>query len=290
MEFTGERFVPEVSGQIELEHLHRYFLAKEYAKDKIVLDIASGEGYGTVMLAEIAEYAYGVDISAEAVTHSRQKYADLNNIEFLEGSCASIPLPDASVDFICSFETIEHHDQHREMMQEVVRVLKPDGVFMISSPDKYVYSESVNYKNPFHVKELYRHEFEALIRTYFDNVVFHSQKVFYGSIVGGLSEDTFLHFRMEDGQCIRSQLDGAPYLLALASNSGLPVPCSGMLETSIENAEQVVQLRKHVMLLNDKMMLLNDKIARLHDKINKSRGPIRRFFRYLKKKYINQSS
>ena len=85
MEFTGERFMPEVTGRIEIEHLHRYFIAKEYAKDKIVLDIASGEGYGTAMLAEIANYVYGVDISAEAVAYAREKYSKIKNVEFWRG-------------------------------------------------------------------------------------------------------------------------------------------------------------------------------------------------------------
>lgn len=278
MEFTGERFMPEVTGRIEIEHLHRYFMAKEYAKDKIALDIASGEGYGTAMLAEIANYVYGVDISAEAVAYAREKYSKIKNVEFLEGNCAAIPLPDDSVDFVCSFETIEHHDHHCEMMQEVVRVLKPDGVFMISSPDKFVYSDSVKYKNPFHVKELYKHEFETLIRSYFDNVVFHCQKVLYGSIVGGLSEDTFLHFQMEDGQRIKSQLAGAPYLLALASKSELPLPCSGVLETSISNSDEVEQWGKQVELLNDRIAALDKELDRSR------RGPFRRLLRSLKKR------
>ena len=164
------------------------------------------------------------------------------------------------------------------MMQEVVRVLKPDGVFMISSPDKFVYSDSVNYKNPFHVKELYKHEFETLIRSYFDNVVFHCQKVLYGSIVGGLSKDTFLHFQMEDGQRIQSQLAAAPYLLALASKSELPPSCSGVLETSVVNTEEVEQFRKHVELLNGRIAVLDNELARYRQ------GPFRRLFRSLKKR------
>ena len=45
MKFTGERFVPGVVGNIELEHLHRYAIARELAVNKTVLDIACGEGY-----------------------------------------------------------------------------------------------------------------------------------------------------------------------------------------------------------------------------------------------------
>ena len=44
MTMTGERFVPQLEGTIRLEHLHRYYLACELTEDKVVLDIACGEG------------------------------------------------------------------------------------------------------------------------------------------------------------------------------------------------------------------------------------------------------
>ena len=49
MEYTGERFMPELTGEIKHEHLHRYALAQEFVKDKAVLDIACGEGYGSAL-------------------------------------------------------------------------------------------------------------------------------------------------------------------------------------------------------------------------------------------------
>ena len=45
----------------------RYLLARELAKGKDVLDISSGEGYGTAMIAEVARWAAGVDKAPEAV-------------------------------------------------------------------------------------------------------------------------------------------------------------------------------------------------------------------------------
>lgn len=132
MEFTGERFVPEVHGNIELEHLSCYLQACEFASGKIVLDIASGEGYGSAMLASKADKVIGVDISIEAVKHARTRYKN-ENLEFKVGTCNDIPLPDASVDFVVSFETIEHHDQHEEMMHEIKHVLRPGGMLLIST-------------------------------------------------------------------------------------------------------------------------------------------------------------
>ncbi|EQD40061.1 Methyltransferase type 11, partial [mine drainage metagenome] len=102
MEFTGERFVPEVHGDIELEHLHRYLLACKAVAGKTVLDIASGEGYGSAILARTAHEVIGVDISKEAISHAQAKYK-AKNIKFRVGSCLAIPLKDTSVDVVVSF-------------------------------------------------------------------------------------------------------------------------------------------------------------------------------------------
>ncbi len=62
LEWTGERFLPRVEGaQINYEHLHRYAFAAELVKDKKVLDLACGEGYGPYMLSREAESVIGVD-------------------------------------------------------------------------------------------------------------------------------------------------------------------------------------------------------------------------------------
>src|ERR1700749_2199561 len=115
MEFTGERFIPFMQGEIKYEHLHRYALSLEYAADKSVLDVASGEGYGAALLARVARSVTGVDLDQTSIRHARHKYY-FSNLNFLVGSCHELPLPDASVDLVTSFETIEHHDLHEEKM------------------------------------------------------------------------------------------------------------------------------------------------------------------------------
>ena len=162
MEFTGERYVPGTHGMIELEHIHRYLQAARIAAGKVILDIASGEGYGSAMLAAHATKVIGVDISAEAIEHARTRY-QRHNLEFRVGTCADIPLDDATVDLVVSFETIEHHDQHDRMMQELKRVLRPGGVLLISSPDKLHYTIEPGRLNPFHIKELHKQEFQDLV-------------------------------------------------------------------------------------------------------------------------------
>ena len=131
-EFTGERFLPEISGDIEIEHMHRYIYALSHADGKMVLDIASGEGYGSALLAGRAKSVIGVDVDESTIAQAKQKY-QAPNLEFRSGTCSKIPLTDASVDLVVSFETIEHHDEHQQMLAELKRVLKPGGLAIISS-------------------------------------------------------------------------------------------------------------------------------------------------------------
>ncbi len=88
-----------------------------------------------------------------------------------------------TVDIVVSFETIEHHDKHEEMISEIKRVMKIDGVCIVSSPDKLYYSDIPNYRNEFHVKELYYQEFKNLISRHFKKSIFYNQKIFVGSII-----------------------------------------------------------------------------------------------------------
>jgi GT2 family glycosyltransferase/SAM-dependent methyltransferase len=240
MEFTGERFVPEVHGNIELEHLHRYLQACQIAADKEVLDIASGEGYGSAMLASRANKVTGVDISVEAVKHARKRYKK-ENLEYMVGSCADIPLPDASVDLVVSFETIEHHDQHKKMMEEVSRVLRRAGVLLISSPDKYHYSVEPGSTNQYHIKELYQHEFKQLLGKYFKNVAYFGQRVIFGSGIFAESLPTSFLCYSQENEIIREARGMVKplYWIALASNDQLPKLAGGVLEQPINDSEVV---------------------------------------------------
>ena len=113
-----------MGGQIETEHLHRYAIARELCSGLAVLDIACGEGYGANLLAERARSVVGVDIAPDAIVHATGKYSS-PKLQFRVGTCAEIPCADESFDLVVSFETIEHHDQHEEMMIGIRRVPRP---------------------------------------------------------------------------------------------------------------------------------------------------------------------
>lgn len=182
MSFTGERYVPELRGQIYYEHFHRYAMVLELARDKDVLDIACGEGYGTAALALVARTAMGVDLDPESVRHAAAKYMAMN-VGFRIGDCTAIPATDASFDLAVSFETIEHLTEQERMLGELKRVLRPNGVLVISSPNKLVYSDGRSSQNPFHQRELYFDEFRDMLRSFFPKVRIFGQRVFAASAV-----------------------------------------------------------------------------------------------------------
>ncbi|HUQ27036.1 MAG TPA: class I SAM-dependent methyltransferase [Usitatibacter sp.] len=183
MKFTGERFVPGTQGEIWVEHWHRYHFAARWARGRRVLDVACGEGYGSALLARHAAHVTGVDLSTEAIAHAGRTYAGTANLEFVSASCTQLPLPAASFDVVVSFETLEHIGEQRDFLAEVARVLKPDGVVVLSCPNKLEYSDKRQFANEFHVKELYREELAALVGGHFPHIAWYGHRPTFFSVI-----------------------------------------------------------------------------------------------------------
>ena len=171
MEFTGERFLPEMDANSEISvfHYQRYRAAAMLCKEKAILDAACGEGYGSDLLSKVASSVIGVDISEEVIRNAKVKYKDDTNLTFQCSTVTELPVEDHSIDVVVSFETIEHVSAGDQELffKEIKRVLKDDGILIMSSPDKRTYSDIPHFINPFHVHELYFDEFDALISKYF---------------------------------------------------------------------------------------------------------------------------
>jgi len=181
--FTGERFIPGTRGEIWIEHWHRYHFALRWAAGRQVLDIACGEGYGSALLARRAAHVTGVDVSLPAIEHARAAYGALGNVDFREGSCTRIPVPDGSVELAVSFETLEHIAEQEAFLEELARVLAPGGVLLLSSPNKAEYSDKRGFSNEFHVKELYREELERLVRERLPEIDWYGQRPAFYSLI-----------------------------------------------------------------------------------------------------------
>ena len=94
--WTGERLETYIYSKDSIDHLHRYSIVSNYIEGKIVLDIASGEGYGSNIISEKAKFVYGVDIDETSIKDAKLKYKK-DNLKFLVGSTSSIPIEDLSL-------------------------------------------------------------------------------------------------------------------------------------------------------------------------------------------------
>jgi SAM-dependent methyltransferase len=183
LEFTGERFLPGASGEIWYEHWHRYHFAAKLVAEREVLDVACGAGYGSALLARQARSVVGADISAETIGHAEAVYGSVPNLQFRQADCAALPFSDASFDAVVSFETIEHIEPQAKFLDEVRRVLRPEGLFVLSSPNKLEYSDRRRFANPYHLRELYRDELVALLAPRFPHTTWFGQRMSFFSVV-----------------------------------------------------------------------------------------------------------
>lgn len=227
--FTGERFQPNLQGEIRLEHYHRYALALELVKGKTVLDLACGEGYGSFMLAKYATAVLGIDLSNEVIVHAQKKYANkTENLCFQQGSASKLTLQDDSFDVVVSYETIEHLYEQSEMLEEIRRVLRPDGVLIISSPNKPIYSKNGEYQNHFHVKELDFKEFDRLLKKQFKAVEYFGQRLQIGSIIKSVNQNKdYYKAWSDDGKLIKPETAKLPqpvYYIAICSANAKYLP------------------------------------------------------------------
>ncbi len=185
LDFTGERFLPGIVGEIAHEHWHRYVFARRFVAGRRVLDVACGEGYGSALLAAVAGGVTGIDIAPEAVRHASTAYAGVAHLNFAVGSAAALPLPDACVDVVVSFETIEHlpRPDQPQMIAEIARVLAPGGIVVLSAPNPIEYSDARGYRNPFHTHEPSRDELASLLGRFFPACRWFSQRRYFGSAI-----------------------------------------------------------------------------------------------------------
>lgn len=145
-------------------HIARYAFVKKHCAGKRVLDIACGEGYGSRLMANWGAVAVeGVDISEEAIIHAKASFGG-DNINFTQHPAETVDalFEPASFDMVVSLETIEHVEDPVAFLTAIKRLLKPDGLIVVSCPNDWWYFPEANKGNPFHRRKYHFTEFRAL--------------------------------------------------------------------------------------------------------------------------------
>ncbi|MGI9048081.1 MAG: class I SAM-dependent methyltransferase [Rubrobacteraceae bacterium] len=230
LENTGERFLPGADNSAEMayDHIARYRLVERYVRDKEMVDMGCGAGYGSHSLSRLAKSVRGVDLSEEAVAHAKHRYR-APNLSYQIGDVTKLPFEDSSFETAISFEVIEHLEEPEDLVREARRVVKEDGLFIVSTPDKQTYSNDRNSVNPYHLREMYPPEFREVLERHFEHVRIYRQGTLAGSIIapeeelpsdGRVSLES-AQFSLEDPD-FSLEVPATLYLIAVCSNGEPP--------------------------------------------------------------------
>jgi SAM-dependent methyltransferase len=163
MMLTGERTIPglDIENYWFRRHEVVYQRLAERCVNADVLEAGCGEGYGADLIAGIARRVIAVDYDEAAVAHVRSRYP---RVDVMQANLAQLPLPDASVDIVVNFQVIEHLWDQTQFVIECVRVLRPSGLLMMSTPNRITFSPGRDTPiNPFHTRELNAAELTQLL-------------------------------------------------------------------------------------------------------------------------------
>lgn len=160
-------------------HIKRY----KHAQKKVsgaVLDIGCGYGYGSYYISQSDKVnkVIGLDIVEEEILHAKKNYKG-DKCDFICADALDLPFSDNYFDYIVSFENIEHVKDYNKYLEEIKRVLKPNGNLLLSTPNNrdlnirlQKYLKKINewplkyQENKWHIKEFYYDELVDLFQKY----------------------------------------------------------------------------------------------------------------------------
>src|SRR5215218_3076465 len=170
------------SSEAAYDRLTGYGFARRYIKGKIVADVGWEEiGYGSRLLAETAESVVGLTNSPEAVDLASAAYP-APNVSYRSVSLSELPYSESYFDAVIAFGVVEHLEHPADLVREIKRVLKKDGVLVISAADKLAYGNGgsrggVDDRR----REMYVSELRELLERHFGHVHVYRQ----GAVAGG---------------------------------------------------------------------------------------------------------
>lgn len=179
MKVTGERVsTPEGGFNPNWQrHVAAYRLCAPYLPDGRVLDLGCGVGHSFTELSP--RETVGVDLDAAALEGQER--------ETVVADMRHLPYGPASFESVFSVHSIEHVPDPERVLSEIVRVLEPDGVAVLVTPNRLTFADPDEIIDPYHFLEFSPAEFRPLCEDWFEEVellgLFGSER--YGEIVAG---------------------------------------------------------------------------------------------------------
>ncbi len=114
----------------------RYRFARDFCKDKKVLEVACGGGMGLGYLAKVAKKVVGGDKDKDILKHPLERYEGKDKIKIEEFDAQNLPFEDKSFDVVILYEAIYYLPEPEKFVSEAHRVLRDNGVLLICTANK----------------------------------------------------------------------------------------------------------------------------------------------------------
>ena len=155
---------------LHLIHTTAYAQATRLVENKRVLDLGCNTGYGTEMLFRSAKKVVGVDVSEKAIVSAENQHGHLG-IQFQKINGKTLPFDDEAFDVVVSFQVIEHIVDYKKFIDEIKRIITPEGVIIFTTPNALLRLDpGMKPWNKFHVREFNHSDLKPLLNTFFKNV------------------------------------------------------------------------------------------------------------------------
>ncbi|MGH2740861.1 MAG: class I SAM-dependent methyltransferase [Actinomycetota bacterium] len=159
----------------------------------LILDVGSGEGYGTAILGHRAA-VIGLELDPESIAHASGRYS----APLVRADACRLPVGSQSLDGIIAIQVLEHLHCADGFVRACREALRPGGLLLLATPNRNTFPAG---ENPSHVHEFTPGELTGLLEAHFADVR-----------LLGLGHRSFLHALDRTlGEPIQHRLSRVPY-------------------------------------------------------------------------------
>lgn len=176
------RYVPnEINSFCSIAHKSRYFWVKEKfnLKNKKILDLGCGSGYGSKILSKNEKLIIGADYSKHSINYAKKKYNSEKIFFVTLDACSKKEiekkLKKSYFDLIISFDVIEHLEKYFDFLENITYLIKKEGVVIIGCPNRLQRFNWNREWEPHHIQEFTPYQLKKLLGFYFKDVKLVSQ-------------------------------------------------------------------------------------------------------------------
>jgi SAM-dependent methyltransferase len=222
-----ERYVPGSPWpELAYEHVARYLLAGELVRGRLTLDAGCGHGYGTHLLAAAGARVVGLERDPKVIERGTLE-------RWIAGDLQRLPFQSGAFQRVVAFEVLEHLPNPEGFLDELRRCLAPDGILLLSTPDRAAYSEATGYRNPYHTREYSENELRESLGRRFAALQFWRQGLAAGSVFWSAAAGAGgWNVRVEDLRSYAPKPEpesaAAPYLFAVCARRADDLDCAGL--------------------------------------------------------------